>query len=392
MTRLNRTPPRIALLMHNWVGYLHGVQLGISDYLVQRPEWIWTRMLPLTETFAQLASGRIDGMIAYVERDYIPALEALNIPIVDVANWSSHSPFPRVLPDDVAAGQMAARYFMDMGLRHFGVIGPTGAAFSDARQEGFIQALTAEGFTADIFATRPHTLRRTMDMPPGLNRPILSWLTELPQPAGVFATYDNAAAEVLEACRHAAIPVPEHICVLGVDNDELISRFSHPPLSSIALPTEKIGFEAARLLDHLMSGGERPADPIFLSPVRVVPRQSTNLLFIPDEDVLAAVRYIREHVHERVTVQELLRIVPVNRRYLERKFKKHVGRTPLQEIRRVRVDKARELLITTDMPMPAIARQSGFPNPERLANVFHASVGLTPSAYRKKHRPESMMG
>ncbi len=164
------------------------------------------------------------------------------------------------------------------------------------------------------------------------------------------------------------------------------TRVAYPPLSSIALHAQKIGFEAARLLDHLMSGGKPPKAPILLPPEGVVTRQSTNLLAIEDPDVVAGVRYIREHVHQHITVRHLLEAVPVNRRYLERKFKEAIGRTPLQEIRRARLEKAKELLSATDLSMPAIARRSGFPNPERLANVFHDMTAITPTAYRRKFR------
>jgi LacI family transcriptional regulator len=123
-----------------------------------------------------------------------------------------------------------------------------------------------------------------------------------------------------------------------------------------------------------------------LPPVGVIARQSTNLLAIPDADTLMAVRFIREHVHQHLTVGSLLRAVPVNRRSLERKFARHVGRTPLQEIHRVRLEKARELLSGTDLSMPAIATRSGFPNPERLATVFRAEAGMTPTQYRRQFR------
>jgi LacI family transcriptional regulator len=203
---------------------------------------------------------------------------------------------------------------------------------------------------------------------------------------GIFATLDNVAADVLEACRHLEIKVPEEVCVLGVDNNESITQFTHPPLSSIALPGAKIGFEAARLLDRLMAGEPPPAQPLRLPPTGVVARQSTNLLAIADEDVLAAVRYIREHLQEQTAVADLLRVVSVNRRYLEFKFKKFLGRSPLQEIRRMRIERARQLLAETDLSMPAVAAKSGFANAERLANVFRQELGVTPTTYRRQFR------
>ncbi len=376
----------VLLVMHHWSGYLYGIQLGISQYIVQRPEWIWTRVLPMPDALTALSTIKADGAIAYVEAGYSSQLQDMGIPVVDISNWRSESPFPQVLPDDAATGKMAAQYLMDLGLRHFGVIGPAGAAFSDARMRAFTEALAGEQCSADIYGGRKYELPPGAVVPQGIAADLAAWLLHLPKPVGIFGTFDSAAAEVLEACRVLRIPVPDQVCVLGVDNDELISKFTHPPLSSIALQTQKIGFEAASLLDRLMAGGKAPKSPVCIPPEGVVARQSTNILTIPDDDVVAAVRFIREHVENGVTVDDVLEAVPVNRRYLERKFKKHVGRSPLQEIRLSRIEKAKELLRGTDFSMPAIAKHSGFPNQERLANVFREQLGITPTQYRRSFR------
>lgn len=377
---------RVLLLMHTWSGYLHDVQLGIAQYLLQRPEWVWTRMLPIPYSLAALRSQNFDGIIAYVEEGYAAQLEELHLPVVDIANWAPPRRFPRVLPDDCAIGRLAAEHLMELGLHHFGVAGVMGSVFSELRQSSFTEVLHNAGFAVDCAQESQHVLPEGVQAPPGVSPTTAAWLLHLPKPAGIFGTCDVAAADILEACRHLGIRVPEEICVLGADNDDLISRFTHPPLSSIALPSQKIGFQAALLLDQLMTGCQPPERPICLPPTGVVTRQSTNLLAIPDEDVLAAVRYIREHVHKGIGVEEVLKVVPVNRRYLERKFRQYVGRTPLQEIRRTRIEKAKELLSGTDLSMPAIARHSGFATAERLANVFHEETGVTPTQYRRKFR------
>jgi LacI family transcriptional regulator len=191
---------------------------------------------------------------------------------------------------------------------------------------------------------------------------------------------------MIDLCRHTGLRVPEDVCVLGVDNDELLTQISHPPVSSITLQTEKIGFESARLLDRLMRCPTTHKQVILVPPGGVIARQSTNLLAIEDQTVLTALRYIREHIHERISVEDLMEVIPVNRRFLERRFREHLGRTPLQEIRRVRIETAKKLLSETDLAMPAIARRSGFSNAERLSSVFHSMTGMTPTQYRRQFR------
>ena len=376
---------RIAVIMQRLTGYQHGVQLGIAEYFVQRPNWVWTHIQPETRTFDQIDTLPMDGIIALVDPSYADRIKARNLPTVDVANWVEPSEFPRILPDDKAVAEMAARYLMDLGLRQFAAIGHGFASFSSLRVHTFEAAIRAAGLSVSVWQPPPDGDPIT-GIRAGIDGEVMTWLRNLPKPLGLFCATDRAAMDVLSICRYAGIKVPEQVCVLGVDNDELFQRISRPPLSSIALHTEKIGFEAARLLDQLMNGAQPPQSAILFPPKGVMARQSTNLLAIADQDVLEAVRYIRMHLHQHLTVRDLLRVVPVNRRFLERKFREHLGRTPLQEIRRARIETAKQLLADTDLSMPAVAKRSGFPNPERLANVFHAMVGATPTHYRRKFR------
>lgn len=376
---------RVALIMHRWVGYLHGVQLGIAEYVVQKPQWICTHLLPDPGGLRTFATMAVDGVIAYVEPEYVSQLRERNVPVIDVSNWMIEQTFTRVVPDDYAIGKLAAEYLMDLGLRHFGFRGYDAAHFSRLRVNGYTESLVAAGFDASVWDPSYKPDPR-LKPPAGIDPSMLTWLTRMPKPAGIFCANDGLACEILDLCRHGKLRVPEEICILGVDDDELLTQISHPPISSIALQTQKIGFEAAKLLDRLMGRKDAAHETVLLPPERVVARQSTNLLAIDDEYVLDSLRYIREHIHEQISVEDILEVVPVNRRFLERRFREHLGRTPLQEIRRVRIETAKQLLSGTDLAMPAIARRSGFPNPERLANVFHAVVGMTPTHYRRQFR------
>jgi len=374
----------VLVIMHRWVGYVHGVQLGMAQYFQQRPHWVWTHLQPRPESLALVSRMKIDGVIAYVEHDYVNTLRRLTVPIVDVSNWVTPSYFPQVLADDRAIGRLAASYLRERGLRNFGMVGVADAGYVQLRSQGFAERLAEEGLTVDTPSAGRYRVPPGIHVPAGVDRDLLAFLLQAPKPLGLFGANDDYASIAIQACRHAGIRIPEDVCVLGCDDDELVTKVSSPPLSSIVLPTQKIGFEAARLLESLMDGNPAPAGATLFGPIGVITRQSTDLLAVDDEDVRMAVRYIRQHIHERINVRDLLRVIPVNRRYLERRFMQHMGRTPLQEIRRARIERAQELLAHTDLPMPTVAKQSGFANAERLANVFHTAVGTTPTGYRRR--------
>ncbi len=372
--------------MHPWVGFIHGVQTGIARFFAERPHWIWSLQLPWPIVIDGLdrVCGSFDGVITYAETEYFDKLRSLPIPVVNVSGRSDKFDLPAVLLDHTAIGRVAAEYLLALGLRHFAQVGTDELHFSRQHRKGFGEALSEKGHGFDRFA--PPESGQASVLPLGIDPNVITWLKGLPKPVGIFVSKDVWALDLLKVAGFAKVEVPEDVCVLGVDNDELLTQLSYPPLSSIAVPAQAVGYEAAALLERLMDGQPAPAQPILLKPGEVVVRQSTNLLAIADPDIRAAVRYIRDPAHRQVTVTDLLELVPLNRRYFERKFRRHLGRTPLQEILRVRVDRAKSLLASSDLTMTTIARQSGFASAEQLATMFHKLTGLTPTRFRREHR------
>lgn len=192
--------------------------------------------------------------------------------------------------------------------------------------------------------------------------------------------------QLTEACRQVGLRIPEDAALLGAEDDDLYCELARPALSSVRVPAEQIGREAAALLDRLLDGARPPRQPILLPPQGVVARRSSEVLAIDDPDVVAAARFIRGHGHLPLFVADVLREVPVERRSLERRFRKALGRGIWEEIRRVHVERAKRLLAETDQSIKAIAKQSGFTDFRHMAVVFRKELGLSPTAYRSRVR------
>jgi LacI family transcriptional regulator len=195
--------------------------------------------------------------------------------------------------------------------------------------------------------------------------------------------HDPRGQRVLEACRRASVAVPEDVAVIGVDNDEPICEVSDPPLSSVVPDFHGIGYQAAALLDRLMRGGPLPKGPMYLEPLGVAARLSTDVLAIDDRKVAEAVRFIRQHGCEPMGVVDVARHVSLSRSVLKRRFHKTLGRSVHEEIVRMRIKRAEELLAQTDIPIRLIAEKTGFRHQEYLGVVFKARIGKTPSQFRR---------
>jgi LacI family transcriptional regulator len=220
---------------------------------------------------------------------------------------------------------------------------------------------------------------------------LVQWLRSLPRPIGIFCPGDIHSVFLLDICQELNIPVPEEIAILGVGNDPVICETVRPTLSSIDCDSRRMGYEAAKLLDQMMAG-KQTKEVIYVQPSNVVVRQSTDLVAIEDADVAQALRIIREHACKDIDVSRVAEKVGLSRRALERRFRQYLGKTPKGEIMRIRIERAKTLMVQTDQTSESIALKSGFSSLEYFTKVFRRKVGMKPQAYRKMRRISRDLG
>lgn len=378
--------PQVALLIDTATGWGRRIIRGIARYAQQQGGWdLWL------EQRCQHAPGRLppgwrgDGVIARVaDRSLARHLESAPGVVVNVS--AARIPgvdFPTVSADLRVAARLAVSHLLDQGFRNFGYFAPLGISFVDVHYEGFTTALAEAGHRCSVLVAP-----RGAGASPWRRRQrnLRAWLKSLPKPVAVLAWTSDRGRETLYACRALGLLVPEQVAVLSADEDILLCETSYPPLSAVTLTSEKIGYDAAALLHHLLKGGKRPARPMLIEPSRVVIRQSTNTLAIDDRRLAQAVAFIRNHAGEPIQVSDVLRAVPMSRSSLERRFQETLGRSPAAEIRRVHIERAKQLLADTDMPIEDVAESSGFQSREYLAYAFKRATGMTPHRYRTRGR------
>jgi LacI family transcriptional regulator len=203
---------------------------------------------------------------------------------------------------------------------------------------------------------------------------------------GLFACQDICAAFASEVCRTAGLRVPDDVAILGVDDDDLLCELARPPLSSIRVPSERIGYDASAQLDRLLRGAEPPPDPVRLAPLGVTTRRSSDILATTDPDVRAALAFIRSRPHVPIDVSDVVREATVCRRVLERRFRQEIGRSLGAEIRRTRLERAKQLLTDTHYSVEDIAHLSGCHTVKQLWLLFRRHLGQTPREYRATYR------
>jgi LacI family transcriptional regulator len=375
---------RIALFYPLASGLSQEFVRGIFSFA--RPTKPWEFCLIFDGDAAKLLRWKPDAIICHAyTANAVRVIEKARVPVVETGYFYSDVKVPRVGLDHRAAGKMAAEHFLDRGFTQFAFFGGEPRAFTECWREGFGGRLRTAGHDflealPDLFSPEPFQTMAPVD--PGVR----SWLLSLPRPVALFAGHDPVGFRLIEVVRSAGLHVPEDVAVIGVGNNDLACEMAFPPLSSVCMPAKAVGYAAAKLLDELMEGGKPPEQRTALAPTGVATRQSTDIYVVSDQELAAALRFIRENAGKRIGVKHVVEAATIGRSALEKRFRALLGRSPLEEIRRVRMELARRLLADTHIHLAEVANLAGFRDGAHLSLVFAEETGISPTEYRKSVR------
>ncbi len=323
----------------------------------------------------------------------VKSLRKLGIPVVRIG----HMPHPQdplvpaVLPDQVAAGRLAADHFVARGFEHLAHVGHLPWSLAKPMHEGFVARIlelglpppelfrVAPGEQAISIAAKTSRFKRRTHV-------MLDWLQSLPKPVGILLYNDLRAASLCVMCHEAGINVPDELALLGCGNNERTCEVSPVALSSIDPARDVLGRQAACLLHDLMAGGALPSAPILVPPRGIVARRSTEVLAVGDPLVARAMRFIWDHYGQDVSVNDVTQQVGVPRHQLERAFRKHRNGGINEELTRKRLEEFTRRLGETDDTITDLALLCGFRTMANLHKAFKATYGVSPRDYRTRQR------
>lgn len=390
-----RKPKRVAVLMHLGRVYDRGVIRGIMRYVHSNHPWhLYVEEDPANK-LSSFAAWSGDGLIVDLDdRRISKAIPKFTGKLVGIGCLAPDIlrklGISTVKTDDQMIAEWAADHLVERGLEHFAYCGMSLRGldqWNEVRCGSFRRRILKQGHQCSVFTGRQHLLQDWSLMLQELTK----WLAGMPKPMGLMACNDSQGRYVLEACRKLDLRIPEDVAIIGVDNDELMCELAVPPLSSVAQASEQIGFQTAELLDTLMTGRRRRPVHITVPPACLVTRQSSDIVAVEDEVVSQAVEFIREHATELVGVPDIVRHVGVSRSTLENHFKGLVGHTLHDELQKRRLGIARRLLTCSNLPLQAIAEQSGFRSAHYMCDVFRRELGHPPGKLRQQRSYSARM-
>lgn len=382
---------RVALLIETSTSWGKGIIAGVQSYCRSHERWQLT-----VEPRGKLESLSLPyrwsghGVVARVTSSRLAAeLRAVGVPCVNVSQVRvPGSPAVQVTTDESAVGRLAAEHVRALGVEHVAYYGPP---HRQHYVDGVADALAAElqrarpGVATLRLVDRfdPDRLVASAEVGHDVFPRLMRWIAELPKPCAVLAWDCVGARLVADACAELGLAVPGEVPILAADHDEFAAHLAEPPLSCVDHDPEAVGHAAAQTLHRLMDGYPLPEPAPLIQPAGIRAAASTDALALRDPAVADALRFIRQNLHKPIQVRHLTAGIPLSRRALEVRFRTVLGRSPAAEIRRARLERVRQLLAETNLPVATIARRCGFLHSEVLQRTFRAAYEQTPTQFRQ---------
>jgi LacI family transcriptional regulator len=376
--------PKVALLIETTRSYTRDMLAGIRRYIAEHEPWSLYIELRALDSAPPVWLRTWDGsglICRTFTEEMADAVRACGLPAVETRSSHLCPQLPFVGMDNSLVGRTVAQHFLSRGYKSFAAYTLDTETFFEQRVQNFVTTVMKGGFPCE---TMPGAEPKSVSDWESAQQRLISWLVRLPKPVGIFAANDQLGFRLLDACQRAGLAVPEEVAVVGTENEETLCSLATPPLSSLRFNGEQVGYLAAQTLDKLMRGKwKRGPAEILVPPRGIVTRASSDEFVIHDKLVQRAARMIREQAATAFNVDELCAALKTSRSTLERRMKAALGRTPKEEMLRMKFRLIERLLSETEMTVEAVARHTGFSHSHYLQAAFKLRHGMTPLQFRQ---------
>ncbi len=378
---MRKKSPRVLLVL-GWYDYrLH---CGIEKFAQER-SWHLSEDLAREKVIPWGWEG--DGILTWLGAgdDLADFVVKTKKPTVDFSFRRPLLKFARVLEDTTETAQLVADHFLSRGFCRFLFYSDTHNWVYNERGAAFVKFLESAGRNAKWLRWHESSAYRTDRKAWKRKREWLAGeLKSATKPVGIFAASDGLALELLETCENTGIAVPEEVAIVGAGNSLLAVDAMHTPISSVDVNMEMVGYRGAQLLDELMRRNSTPQQTVRVHPFRLIVRKSSDLVAVNHPGVARSLRFMWEHCHEPIGVNDLAKAASMSVRNFHQAFVDNLGRSPGNELHRIRIERAKRFLSDSGEKMDVIAEMCGYESGNSFWVAFKRSTGMSPKEYQKQ--------
>ncbi|HDR1419275.1 TPA: XylR family transcriptional regulator [Pasteurella multocida] len=386
---MSEQPYKVALLFNANKIYDRGIIKGIGQY-IQASQCTWDIFMEDDFVYHKedIRNLSIDGIIAdFDDIETAELLHNIEVPIIAVGgsyqNPAYYPDLPYVATDNYALIETAFLHLKQKGINRFAFYGYPAESekhWSLERQNAFIHLMRHYEHEPQYYLGDKTNSQNWLES----QNKLCEWLKTLAKHTGIIAVTDARARHLLQACEQLKIVVPDELCIIGIDNEELIQYLSRTSLSSVVQGTSQIGYQAAKLLHQKLSGQPVSHKPILIPPISVEERRSTDYRSLQDPFVIQAMHFIRHRACQGIKTEQVLDHLRISRSNLEQRFKTEMDKTIHQVIHEEKLSRAQYMLRFTDVSTQEIAEICGYPSLQYFYAVFKREYGKTPKEFRLK--------
>lgn len=372
---------KVALALEMEWGLKHHSEIYAGCQKFANEEGWETSIIPTSSKV--LETTTYDGVIARTTENFQEVAHRKKIPLVNVWQNSPAKKVVNVFSNNKEAGRLAGEHLLGRGFRRFGFLG-FHRDKADANQlVGFNEVLEQSCHKFSSLKFNRNIIEGKGDGWGRFTTELKNWVISLKKPVGIHVTSDLSCRYLIEACNSLKLKIPHDLAIIGSGNQPLFCNSPSPSLTSIDLNYEEVGYQAAEVLKGMMKGRKITSRTKLCMPIGIIPRQSTDSYASDHPKVSQALGYIAESANRRIKVNDVVNAVATNRRTLERNFREFTGRTIAQEISRMRIERAKRLMVESDLSFKEMSAELGYRNSDHFYKSFLRSEGQTPSSFRK---------
>lgn len=306
---------------------------------------------------------------------YIRRLRRLNIPVVD--NELSHTSkiCNRCLFDIRMASDLVSKHFKALGFNNAAFFAMESLYLREAQKKIFLSTWKGKCESWIHKGRAVHDWNSVDDWARNL-------ILNAPKPIAVVTPNSYNAARLLDICLALNLSVPEEVSIASLWYQEKFSEGRPIRISGVRFDERRRTRESVEMLARLVNGEKGVPEEILIAPDGLEKLESSDVYAARSPVLREALRYMRENLMRPFGAAEIASSLNISRASFDRLFAAEIGHSAGEEIKRIRISKAKRLLRTTDLKLDAIAQQCGFCHSSYLVRTFKSSTGITPHAYR----------